>query len=352
MQQQAEAQRLQAQQAQVASAQRALESAAAAASSQGQNGYPVGRTDTPVVVQSAPKSHGWIVALVFVLCLFGLCAFGLYSCSGRSGIFGGAPVLGDNTVAVINMDGAIQYDGSACSPEGLGSLLDYAESTDAIKAVVLRVNSGGGTATAGEEMAALVSSFSKPIVVSSASLNASAAYEVSSQADYIYVAQTTEIGSIGTYMQVADYSGLMRMLGINVDTIASSDSKGSTSGYRALTQDEREYYQHMVDQINEVFIRNVAAGRGMPVETVRKLATGMVYTGIDAVENGLADSFGGREDALQKAAELAGLDTYSTYELGFASSSFNMLDYLLSSDDANQIALDKLVERFGVAPAA
>ena len=94
------------------------------------------------------------------------------------------------TVAVIDISGTIQYDGTACSPEGLSSLLDQAEENDDIEAVVLRVDSGGGTATAGEEMAEYVKRFSKPVVVSSASMNCSAAYEISSQADLIYVNKT------------------------------------------------------------------------------------------------------------------------------------------------------------------
>ena len=164
------------------------------------------------------KGHGWIVGLVLVVCLFAFAAFCVKSCTdlAASGGMYGAVSAGpsSDSVAVIDMDGAIQYDGTACSPDGLKALLDRAQENDHIKAVVLRVNSGGGTATAGEEMAGYVRDFKKPIVVSSASINASAAYEVSSQANYIYVAKSTEIGSIGTAMQLTDISGLLDMLGI------------------------------------------------------------------------------------------------------------------------------------------
>ena len=118
-----------------------------------------------------------------------------------------------DSVAVIDIDSTIQYDGTACSPDGLKALLDEAAQNSHIKAVVLRVNSGGGVATAGEEMATYVKEFrqetGKPVVVSSASTNASAAYEISSQADCIYVARTTSIGAIGTALQLVDYSELL-----------------------------------------------------------------------------------------------------------------------------------------------
>ena len=191
-----------------------------------------------------------------------------------------------NSVGVIDMAGTVQHDGTVMSPEGLKEQLDIAEENPCIKAVVLRIDSGGGTATAGEEMALYVKEFSKPVVVSSASMNASAAYEISSQADYIFTAKTTAIGAIGTAMQVTDLSGLYEKLGINVDTIASAESKDSSYGTRPLTEEERAYYQRQVDQINETFIQTVAEGRGMSVEAVRVLATGMTFTGMEAVETG------------------------------------------------------------------
>ena len=304
------------------------------------------------------KSRGWIVALVAVLCVFGIIALGMWSCtSAVSSSFGTLGALGStaatsdvdyltsDAVGVIDIDGTIQYDGTTCSPEGLKAQLDVAAENKHIKAVVLRVNSGGGTATAGEEMAAYVREFSedsgKPVVVSSASMNASAAYEISSQADYIYTAKTTAIGAIGTALQVTDLSGLLDKLGISIENVTSSDSKDSSYGTRPLTEEERAYYQNMVNQINETFIQTVAEGRDMTVEEVRALATGLTFTGMEAVENGLADEIGTREDAVAKAAELAGSSTAKTVMLDNPSSSLSellnlMSESRLSADDLAQ----------------
>ncbi len=299
------------------------------------------------------KGHGWIVAIVVVVCLFAFMAFCVKSCNdsmqsfssfGEVNDYGLAGLDGD-AVAVLDMSGTIQYDGSACSPEGFKQLLDEAQKDDHVKALVLRVNSGGGTATAGEEMAEYLKQFSKPVVVSSASINASAAYEISAQADYIYVAKSTEIGAIGTAMQLTDLSGLFEKLGINMDTITSADSKDSSYGYRPLTDDEREYYQHMIDQINDLFVANVAEGRHMKESEVRKLATGLTFTGVDAVDNGLADAVGTREDAIKKAAELAGVSDYTTTTLAFTSYDLGGLSYLLGEDRSSTEDLLTLINR-------
>ena len=249
-------------------------------------------------VQQQKKSRGWIVALVAVVLLF--------------------------------------------------AQLDRAENNPHIKAVVLRVNSGGGTATAGEEMACYVNDFSKPVVVSSASVNASAAYEISSQADYIFTAKTTAIGAIGTAMQVTDLSGLLDKLGISVENITSAESKDSSYGTRPLTEEERAYYQAMVDTVNETFMEAVASGRSLPIDRVRELATGLTYTGIDAVQNGLADEIGTREDAIAKAAELAGMRTYTVVSLEPESDDLSDLVGLLSSSKmSNEDLIERLKELNG-----
>ncbi len=142
------------------------------------------------------------------------------------------------------------------------------------------------------------------------------------------------IGSIGTAIELMDYSGLMELLGISAETITSAESKDSTYGYRSLTDEERAYYQAMVNQINDEFIATVAKGRNMSEDEVRALATGLTYTGLDAVENGLADEIGTLEDAIAYAATLAGLQTYTTYDLSISSSSVNLLSLLATLSDA------------------
>lgn len=298
----------------------------------------------PAAAPQKKSKAPWIVGGVFLFIIVFMFTIGALSCShvysnmmsvGQTDMT--AVTTGDS-VGVIDIAGTIQYDGTSCSPEGLRDLLQEAEDNPDIKAVVLRIDSGGGVATAGEEMAAYVRDFSKPVVVSSASMNCSAAYEISSQADYIFVNETTAIGAIGTVMQTSDLSGLMDMLGISVDNIASADSKDSSYGTRPLTEEERAYYQELVDTINETFIQNVAEGRSMTVDEVRALATGMQFAGTTAVENGLADEVGIYDAALDKAAELGGIE-YDIYE---GSPSYDVVRLTPSATD-----LGALMDLFG-----
>ena len=316
---------------------------------------------TPQQPASAPapekkKSRGWIVAIVVVVALLIVLLVSITSCTSMvKSIVGpsssGIEITNDaNSVAVIDIDGTIQYDGTSNSPEGFKQLLDEAADDDNTIAVVLRVNSGGGTATAGEEMATYLKEFredtGKPVVASSASLNASAAYMISSQADAIFVARTTEIGAIGTAMQSTDFSGLLEKLGISVDNITSSEGKDSSYGTRPLTEEERAYYQNMVDEINEVFIEIVADGRGKSVSWARSMATGMVFTGQTAMKNGIADEIGTLEDACAYAAKLAGARSYSTYDLHLSGLyDFSSLSSLLGENESDSDLALLLKER-------
>ncbi len=295
-------------------------------------------TSSTIANPKKSKNYGWIIAIVSVIAFFILAAFSVVSCTSLVGSFGGALIQNEtpagNAIGVINMSGSIQYDGSSCSPEGFKRLLDKAEADLNTKAVILRVNSGGGAAAAGEEMASYLKDFKKPVVVSSASINASAAYEISSQADYIYVVKSTEIGSIGTALELTNLSGLLEMLGIDIEVITSADSKDSSYGYRPLTDQERDHYKKMINQINDSFIETVAEGRNMKIEDVRALATGLSFTGIDAVHNGLADEIGSFEQAKKKAAELAGISHFETYNLQISNQSLMDLYKLLGKSSS------------------
>ena len=133
----------------------------------------------------------------------------------------------------------------------------------------------------------------------------------------------------------AEGSSTLRAFTCRMEVIASAESKDSSYGYRALTEDERTYYQNMVNQINEMFIENVAIGRKMEIEDVRKLATGLVFTGVDAVSNGLADGVGTREDAIAKAAELAGISSYDTVDMQLTSYDISELATLFGESRAS-----------------
>lgn len=307
-----------------------------------------------VAFVEVPERKKHTVAIAVVVCVLAVFAIGAVSCSvtvshlsdsalsssGGSGIVRAS----SPSIAVVDIDAVIGYDGSASSPDGLRARLDAASADDLVKGVILRVNSGGGTATAGEEMARLVADFPKPIVVVSAATNASAAYEISSQADRIFCAKTTSIGAIGVLLQVTDLSGLYEKLGIDVDSIVSAESKDAGAGNRPLTDEERAWYQDMVDEIDADFVQTVAEGRGMTIGEVKALANGLPYTGTQAVENGLADEIGYFDDALAHISGLAGFDDpLPTISYEQSTSSLDALLDLLSQTETAAAQPDALL---------
>ena len=271
------------------------------------------------------KSRKPLVISLVIVAILVLCAI-------PSLILPATANISANNIGIITINGTIGYDGSASSPEGLKKLLDQAQDDPTVQAVVLRVDSGGGSATAGEEMAHYVKEFKKPVVVSSGSMNASAAYEISAQAQKIYVNKTTAIGGIGTVMQVHDLSRLLDKLGISVENIASVESKDSSYGTRPLTDAERTYYRNLINELNDTFLQNVADGRHLPLEKVRSLATGMPFAGTTAVKNGIADELGGLSEATSAAAALANCSTYTTKKLELDNSSLFSLKSLLKNE--------------------
>lgn len=305
--------------------------ACSASGSTGASGAPVPPASSVANDSSAQtpskkkKSHKPLVISLVIVAILVVCAI-------PSLILPATANISANNIGIITINGVIGYDGSSSSPAGLKTLLDRAQDDPTVKAVVLRVNSGGGIAAAGEEMAQYVKEFKKPVVVSSAAVNASAAYEISAQAQKIYVNKTTAIGAIGTIMQVHDVSRLLDKLGISVESIASAESKDSSYGTRPLTDAERTYYRNLTNELNDTFLQNVADGRHLPLEKVRSLATGMPFAGTTAVKNGIADELGGLSEATSAAAALANCTTYTTKNLELDDSSWFSLKSLLKNE--------------------
>jgi protease-4 len=221
------------------------------------------------------------------------------------------PTFGD-TIAVIHLDGVIAGTGSAIdgivSPEDFLYKLDQASADSNVKAILLRVDSPGGTVAASQEIALEIQRFDKPIIVSSADVNASGAYMISSQCDEIYALPTSAVGSIGVITQIPNLEGLLDKLGIEFTTVTAGEYKDAGSLYRSITPTETELLQGQVDFAYEEFIAIVAEGRDLPEDEVREMATGWAWSGAEAQEMGLVDELGTYNDALDRAAELGGID--------------------------------------------
>ncbi len=226
---------------------------------------------------------------------------------------------GEDRIVVITLSGTIQESaagsfiyGGGISPRLVYSQLKQAADDLSIKGVVLRVDSSGGSIAASQEIAAMVRNFEKPVVVSMGDMAASGGYYISAPAQAIVAQPGTMTGSIGVISTLMNTDGLYEMLGIEVETFKSGEHKDMFS--RTLTEEEREIMQEISDVAYDQFIRDVAADRDLPVESVRRLATGQLYMGSQALELGLVDRLGGLEEAIDYLAELNGFEKPVRYE--------------------------------------
>ena len=223
-------------------------------------------------------------------------------------------------VAVINIEGTIVC--GADSKENLfqqangitsGTIMKQireAAADDSVKALVLRIDSGGGSATAAEEVGRELLRFKeqtkKPIVATMGNTGASAAYWIAACAsDKIYANATTLTGSIGVYMPYMNTEELFKKIGITSDKIKSGPYKDILTNDRPMTPEEKEILQNIVDEIYDQFVYTVSAGRRMETSKVRAIADGRIYTGRQAKNIGLVDELGDYYDALAAAGTLA-----------------------------------------------
>lgn len=187
-----------------------------------------------------------------------------------------------------------------------------------VKAVVMRVNSPGGDAQAAEAIARELRLLreEKPLVVSFGDYAASGGYWISAESDYIFTNRTTLTGSIGVFGMIPNFGkALDKHLHINVETVNTNKNSDLLNTTRALNPAEEKFLTANIENVYERFLKLVSDGRGLSVQGVDSIAQGRVWTGEDALSIGLADEYGGLEDAIRYAAAKAGLgENYSITE--------------------------------------
>lgn len=178
-----------------------------------------------------------------------------------------------------------------------------------VKAIVLRVNSPGGGVVPSQEIydAVKKAAARKKVVVSMGSLAASGGYYISAPATRIIANPGTITGSIGVIMEVPNVKGLMEKVGVKEEVIKSGAHKDLASPFREMGKEERAILQGVMDDVHDQFINAVAEGRKLPVNGVRKIADGRVFSGRQAIKAGLVDELGDLDYAIKTAAKMAGL---------------------------------------------
>ena len=221
-------------------------------------------------------------------------------------------------VAVVYMEGNIYSEsGEGIVDKQVLKQLKKIQKDNDVKAVVLRVNSPGGSADASEQIwhgVQLLKEKGLPVVVSMGDYAASGGYYISCNADYIYAEPTTLTGSIGIFGVVPNWGKLRDKVGLDIDgvsTNAHSDLEVNMV-YKGMNPEEEVMMQRMIERGYDLFTRRCAEGRHTTQDAIKKIGEGRVWLGKDAIGIGLVDCLGNIDDAIAKAVELAGLEQYKT----------------------------------------
>jgi protease-4 len=234
-------------------------------------------------------------------------------------------------IALIDVDGLLrnERDWSLLGPPGENPVslfkekLDKAAADGNVKAVVVRINSPGGSVTASDLMYTELKEFKrktgKPVIAAMLDVAASGGYYVACAADKIYAHPTTVTGSIGVVMVAPDFSGTMDKLGIRANIIKSAELKDAGSPFREMTENDRMVFQRMITAMYARFLNVVAEARTTINQTrLKEIADGRVYLAQEAKEQGLVDEIGTLHDTLAAARTAAGLDKKAVIVVEYA----------------------------------
>ena len=215
------------------------------------------------------------------------------------------PVVSENGIALIRIEGAI-----VDSREIVQQIKRYADNAS-IQAIVVRIDSSGGAVVPSQEIYAALKRVrddgKKTVVASMGNIAASGGYYIASASNAILANPGTITGSIGVIMEMTNVEELLEKVGIESVVIKSGDHKDLVSPLRPLNEESRTILQRVMDDVHDQFIHAVAEGRGMDVNYVHTLADGRIFTGRQALSADLVDRLGTLEDAIQLAADLAGI---------------------------------------------
>ena len=254
-------------------------------------------------------------------------------------------------IALIYAEGNI-IDGGGSDRTQIASanyikLVRKARLDKTIKAIVFRVNSGGGSALASETIWRELSlaKKEKPVVVSFGDVAASGGYYISCAADSIFASPTTITGSIGVFGIIPNMQGFFKnKLGVTFDGVKTGPYADLGAIYRPMSENEKEFVQQNIDEIYLNFKQRVADGRKKPIEFVDSIAQGRVWSGTRAIQNGLVDKFGGLQDAVECAARMAKLSDYRLREYPEVQ---NVFDRLFGRSTENTFKDKTLREELG-----
>ena len=216
----------------------------------------------------------------------------------------------------IMLTGSIPTGFGIATSEEITQSLKDADEDENVKAIILRINSPGGSPAAAEEIVSAMKKIDKPIVISMGDMAASAAYYISAPADRILANPDTMTGSIGVIWEFQNRSKFYDKDGTSFYIAKSGEFKDMGGDWKGLSDEEIQYADQVISEAYSRFVKEVADDRNLSLSKVKDLADGRIYTGAKAMELGLVDELGSLDDAIEIAAELGGIK--GKPEVGYA----------------------------------
>jgi protease-4 len=242
--------------------------------------------------------------------------------------------------------GVLVVQGEIFSTQWAIEVLEEFEENDKIKALVLRVDSPGGAVAPCQELYRALQAFTKPVVVSMGSVAASGGLYIAVAGNHIMANPGTITGSIGVIMETIEFDQAMDKLGIKAQVIKSGQFKDMGSPFRAMRPEEQTLLQNMVLEVYEQFVADVAAGRPkLNTQQIRQMADGRVFTGQEALKQGLIDEYGGLKEALNKAKELGGIPPSADPEIIYEDGRYGLIEQLFGVKLAFLNKVDSTLEQ-------
>lgn len=269
------------------------------------------------------------------------------------------PGDGQNRILHLDLDGTIMAGGSSSmfapavyNHDFFLAQLDEVLEDDTIKAIYFTINTPGGGVYESAEIRNRILKIKEerniPIYVSMLNMAASGGYYIAADATKIYATEETWTGSIGVISQVMDFGGLLERYGIKVHTYASGDMKTMGSPYKAPTEEEVAIWNELTKEAYDKFVALVANGRGLSEQEVRTLADGRIYTGKQALENGLVDELAYKEEVLEGLKTENSLENAQVFKYSMGNNQFFNIFNQLSSfnkNDSELAVLKALLEK-------
>lgn len=207
----------------------------------------------------------------------------------------------------ITLEGSSSFLSSSTSAYDIIEKIDKANNDDNVKAIVLEINSPGGTVLGSKVLAEKIKSVDKPVVAVITEMGTSGAYWAASQADVIVADELSIVGSISVMGSYLEFSGLLEDYNVTYERLVTGDYKDISSPMKEMTYEEKILVMEKMNEIHDYFVKDVAEGRNMNVDEIDKLANGMFYLGQDCIDNGLVDEIGNKEYALSLAKNMSGI---------------------------------------------